>query len=64
MPRLIRKIFSWFVLLITVHCQGQSYYFKHYQADDGLAHNTVITITQDSKGLIWLGTKGGLNRFD
>ncbi|MBS1663819.1 MAG: histidine kinase [Bacteroidetes bacterium] len=64
MSRLLRKIFACLVLLITVHCQGQSYYFKHYQADDGLAHNTVITITQDSKGLLWFGTKGGLNRFD
>jgi signal transduction histidine kinase/ligand-binding sensor domain-containing protein len=45
-------------------CQGQSYYFKHFQADDGLAHNTVITIMQDSKGLMWIGSRGGLNRFD
>lgn len=64
MPCLSKKIILCLALLITVHCQGQSYYFKHYQADDGLAHNTVITITQDSKGLIWIGTKGGLNRFD
>lgn len=53
------------LFLITVStCQGQSYYFRHYQADDGLAHNTVVTIMQDSKGLMWFGTKGGLNRFD
>ncbi|MNK06009.1 Alkaline phosphatase synthesis sensor protein PhoR [compost metagenome] len=45
-------------------CEGQSYYFKHYQADDGLAHNSVTSIIQDRKGLIWIGTRGGLNRFD
>ncbi len=53
-----------FMLLFALVCKGQSYYFKHYQADDGLAHNTILTILQDSKGLIWIGSRGGLNRFD
>ncbi|KGE13160.1 ligand-binding sensor domain-containing protein [Sphingobacterium deserti] len=46
-------------------CRGQDqYYFKHYQTEDGLAHNSVSAIMQDSKGLIWVATRGGLNRFD
>jgi ligand-binding sensor domain-containing protein len=58
-----------FFLLLTPFlavstCKGQSYYFKQYQADDGLAHNSVHAIIQDKKGLIWIGTRGGLNRFD
>ena len=44
-------------------CYGQ-YYFKHYQVDDGLVHNAVMSIIQDKEGLIWIGTRGGLNRFD
>ncbi|SEM64600.1 Two component regulator propeller [Mucilaginibacter gossypiicola] len=44
-------------------CNAQ-YYFKHYQADEGLVHNSVTSIIQDNKGLIWIGTRGGLNRFD
>jgi signal transduction histidine kinase/ligand-binding sensor domain-containing protein len=44
-------------------CYGQ-YYFKHYQVDDGLVHNAAMSIIQDKKGLIWIGTRGGLNRFD
>jgi signal transduction histidine kinase/ligand-binding sensor domain-containing protein len=44
-------------------CYGQ-YYFKHYQADDGLANNSVTSIIQDRKGLMWIGTRAGLNRFD
>ncbi len=50
--------------LAVLTCSGQSYYFRHYQADDGLAHNTVVTVMQDSRGMMWMGTKGGLNRFD
>jgi len=45
-------------------CQGQPYYFRHYQVDDGLAHNSVTSILQDSKGLMWIGTRGGLSSFD
>ncbi|MBO9200799.1 MULTISPECIES: ligand-binding sensor domain-containing protein [Niastella] len=40
------------------------YYFKHYQVDDGLRHNAVTAIIQDGKGLIWIGTRDGINRFD
>lgn len=52
------------LLLVTFSsCYGQ-YYFKHYQVDDGLVHNAVTAVIQDSTGLIWVGTRGGLNRFD
>ncbi|MCX2575880.1 ligand-binding sensor domain-containing protein [Pedobacter sandarakinus] len=44
--------------------EAQSFYFQNYQVDDKLLHNTVTAITQDRRGFIWIGTKGGLNRFD
>jgi signal transduction histidine kinase/ligand-binding sensor domain-containing protein len=57
-------LFQAMALFALSTCKGQSYYFKHYQADDGLAHNSVSAIIQDKKGLMWIGTRGGLNRFD
>ncbi|WP_316812285.1 two-component regulator propeller domain-containing protein [Pedobacter heparinus] len=65
----MRHIFSFVLFQVmlffaVLSCKGQSYYFKHYQADNGLAHNSVTSIIQDKKGLIWIGTRGGLNRFD
>ncbi|MEG0754187.1 MAG: two-component regulator propeller domain-containing protein, partial [Angelakisella sp.] len=57
-------------LLLLVFCLGNifaqqtSYYFKHYNNNSGLSQNTVMSIFQDSKGFIWMGTKNGLNRFD
>lgn len=40
------------------------YYFRHYQMENGLSHNTVMCSVQDGQGFMWLGTKDGLNRFD
>lgn len=44
--------------------RSQSYYFRHYQVENGLSHNTVICSLQDKTGFLWFGTKDGLNRFD
>ena len=44
--------------------KGQSYYFKHYQTDEGLSDNTVLCAAQDRQGFLWIGTGDGLNRFD
>ncbi|MES2892034.1 MAG: two-component regulator propeller domain-containing protein [Bacteroidota bacterium] len=52
-------------LLNIGHSYGQEdFYFRHYQVENGLSHNTVMCSLQDDKGFIWMGTKDGLNRFD
>ena len=46
---------------------GDSYHpmrFEHITLDDGLSQSTVLTVLQDSKGLLWIGTENGLNRYD
>ena len=44
--------------------QRNDVYFRHYQVENGLSHNTVMCSVQDKQGFIWLGTKDGLIRFD
>lgn len=52
------------LLQLCFCAEGQQYYFQNFQADDGLLHNTVNRIIQDRNGFMWIGTRGGLNRFD
>ncbi|MEW6492646.1 MAG: two-component regulator propeller domain-containing protein [Cyanobacteriota bacterium] len=38
--------------------------FEQITVDEGLSQSGVLTIFQDSQGLIWFGTQDGLNKFD
>jgi signal transduction histidine kinase/ligand-binding sensor domain-containing protein/DNA-binding response OmpR family regulator len=56
-----------FVLLWAGNCfpaQVGQFFFKTYQVKDGLSHNSVWCLLQDSSGFIWMGSSDGLNRFD
>ncbi|MEO5564396.1 MAG: two-component regulator propeller domain-containing protein, partial [Chitinophagaceae bacterium] len=38
--------------------------FTRYTKEEGLSHNLVTSIAQDSTGFIWISTASGLNRYD
>ncbi|MBE6216582.1 MAG: response regulator [Bacteroidales bacterium] len=38
--------------------------FEHYSSDDGLPHNSICDMHQDSRGYLWLCTWYGLSRYD
>ena len=40
------------------------YSVTQYTSKDGLPQNSIRSIVQDKKGLIWIGTESGLVRFD
>lgn len=37
---------------------------ERYTTEDGLSSDYVEFVTTDDQGFLWLGTRGGLNRFD
>ncbi len=44
--------------------QGQNMLKQFLTVEEGLSHNEVTSIVQDNDGFIWIGTRGGLNRYD
>lgn len=52
------------LLLISVNSFTQSYSFKNYSIAEGLAQTQVTSIVEDQNGYLWVGTLGGLSRFN
>ena len=50
--------------LFSLSLMAQPPRFVSFGAADGLPSNTVYDIAQDADGILWLGTRGGLCRFD
>ncbi|MEJ2618193.1 MAG: two-component regulator propeller domain-containing protein, partial [Ignavibacteriaceae bacterium] len=44
--------------------QPKNIQFDHLTTKDGLSHNSVTSIVQDSQGFMWFGTNYGLNRWN
>lgn len=51
--------FLFFGLLILFKGNAQQYNFSCYSVENGVAQSQVYAILQDSRGLLWLGTRGG-----
>ncbi|HMY66635.1 MAG TPA: adenylate/guanylate cyclase domain-containing protein [Leptospiraceae bacterium] len=72
MNRILKKLNIGAVLFLIL-CQTlfanpfpkkSAYLEKVFTSTDGLSHNIVSSIVQDKKGYLWIGTYGGLNRYD
>ena len=50
-------------LAVPSHAQGV-YRFKSYGPEQGLTNLATTSMTQDDEGYIWVGTEGGLFRYD
>ncbi|HXB40385.1 MAG TPA: two-component regulator propeller domain-containing protein [Bacteroidia bacterium] len=60
----MRKLLYIF-LFFAARISAQTYDFRNYNVDDGLAQSQVYCIYQDSRGYMWFGTNGGgASKFD
>ena len=54
-----------FFILFSAKLQAQQYNFKNYSVREGVAQSQVYSLIQDSRGYLWMGTRGGgITRFD
>jgi ligand-binding sensor domain-containing protein len=69
------KIRAWISYLVLTACcmMGQSQTSKkvefepvmfRYTMEDGLPSNHIYDVFEDSRGFLWLGTEGGVSRYD
>ncbi|MFH0991290.1 MAG: two-component regulator propeller domain-containing protein [bacterium] len=57
----------WKIFLFCFLCtpsRAQDFVFNHVTAANGLSENSVYAILKDREGFMWIGTQGGLNRYD
>ena len=59
----MKKILIILLFLSQINLFAQTNYV-HYTVKDGLPQMQCMTLFQDSKGYIWIGTKGGLSKYD
>ncbi|SIN66684.1 ligand-binding sensor domain-containing protein [Chitinophaga niabensis] len=59
-----RFICTLIILFLLAESSAQPIYFRHYEVENGLSNNSVITSLQDKDGFMWFGTGDGLNRFN
>ncbi|HET8828348.1 MAG TPA: two-component regulator propeller domain-containing protein, partial [Pelobium sp.] len=59
-----KQCFILLLFFLLKNTYAQDLKFKHISIDDGLSQNTVNSIAQDKKGIIWVGTLSGLNKFN
>lgn len=52
------------VFVVSYVAKSQEYSCVHYTPTEGLVQSQILCFFQDSKGFIWLGTKGGVSRFN
>ncbi|MFZ9848774.1 MAG: ligand-binding sensor domain-containing protein, partial [Flavobacteriales bacterium] len=52
-------------LLLSHSAFSQAYNFRNYSVKDGVAQSQVYSLLQDSRGFLWMGTRGGgITKFD
>jgi len=66
----IKAFINWKVILLFFfsvlenNALPQSYNFRNFDSEEGLAQSFVYSINQDVHGYLWIGTGDGLSRYD
>lgn len=57
-------LFICFLIVCIIKGQAQDITFGHLTTNEGLSNNAVMTMYQDERGFIWIGTRNGANLYN
>ena len=61
--KMLKTLLTISAVFLSIVFSGQIE-FERFTIDNGLSQNTVYDVFQDSRGYLWMGTQGGLDRFN
>lgn len=61
---IFNRFIPFLLLFYSLSSYAQTFHFANYGVKDGLAQSNISGIVQDSAGFFWIGTAGGVSRFD
>lgn len=64
MQKLIIRLFFILASAAFANVHGQNITFNHLTTDDGLSQFSVNSLYVDENGILWIGTREGLNRYN
>lgn len=64
MRHIITAILFAFTLCLPLHAIQETLSFIPFSLNEGLTHTRVQCIFCDHAGIVWIGTKNGLNSWD
>lgn len=60
----MKIVFSCLLLILPLLGWGQKYAFQSYSTEEGLPQTQVTAFCEDDDGYLWVGTLGGLAKFN
>jgi len=64
MLKLIKTSFLFLMIISTANLYSQDITFNHLTTDNGLSQFSINSLYIDANGILWIGTREGLNRYD
>ncbi len=59
-----KQIYIYIIMLLFLpQIRASNILFEHIDIKSGLSNNTVNSVYQDEKGIVWIATRNGLNRY-
>ncbi len=63
------RSYYFFLLLLTAYpgiilAQKDNFQFRHFTSEQGISASRILSLGQDSRDFMWIGTNDGLNKFD